>query len=67
MLKYLRSRYCLNYLNIFCKNKLTKIKKKAIIKLKTYNISNLKLAIFKEKSSFNILDNNLDNFSKLKN
>ncbi len=61
------SKYCFNYLNIFCKNKLAKIKEKVIIKFKTYNISNFKLIIFKEKSDSNILDNNLDNFSKLKN
>ena len=63
----MRSRYYLNYSNVFCKNKLAKIKKEAIIKLKTYNIDNLKLTIFKEKSYSNILNNNLDNFNKLKN
>jgi len=63
----LRSRYRFNYLNTFCKNKLIKIKKKTIIKFKIYNINNFKLRIFKKKNYFNILNNNLNNFSKLKN
>jgi len=57
----------LYYRDIFCKNKLAKIKDKAFVKFRIYNISNFKLAIFKEKSFSNILDNNLDNFNKLKN
>ena len=65
--KCLRSKHCFNYFNISCKNESAKIKEKAIIELKTYNISNLELATLKEESSFNISNNNLDNFSELKN
>jgi len=57
----------LHYKNVFCKNKLIKIKNKVFVKLKTYNISNFKLIVFKENNFFNILDNNLNNFNKLKN
>jgi len=60
-------KYCFNYFNIFCKNKLAKIKEKIIIKLKIYNISNLELAVFKKESSSDILNNNTDNSSKLEN
>jgi len=57
----------LYYKNVFRKNKLTKIKNKAFIKLKTYNVNNFELIAFKKKSFFNILNNNLNNFSELKN
>jgi len=53
----------LYYRNTFCKNKLAKIKNKTFVKLKTYNINSFKLTIFREKSFFNILNNNLNNFS----
>ncbi len=50
----------------FAKNKLTKIKNKAFIKLKTYNVNDFELIALREKSFFNILNNNLNNFNKSK-
>jgi len=61
------SKYKLYYKNVFYKNKLAKIKNKTFVKFKTYNISDFELIAFRENSFFNILNSNLDNFSKLKN
>jgi len=57
----------LYYKNAFYKNKLIKIKNKVFVKFKIYNVSNFELAILREDNFSNILNNNLDNFNKLKN
>jgi len=61
------SKYYFNYFIILCKNKLAKILKKVNIKFKIHNVSNLKLAILQKENNSNILDNNSNNSSKLKN
>ncbi len=40
---------------------------KFFVKLKTYNVSDFELATLRENNFFNILNNNLDNSSELKN
>jgi len=66
----LKSRHRSYYVDAFYKYKLVKIINKAIIKLKTYNISDFELATLKKYSLLNILNNDIDqidNFNNLKN